>query len=250
MEFFDCNVCYGVDIASRALQPVWSIGELLHHMNHAGVTKAMACRVEQYTAEPMLGNSLLAEDIRGCDNIYGIWTILPSHTQEMPEPDAMVRQMREKRIYGWRLCPVKLRFLPKVFVLQDWLELGVQRNIPFFINIGHGTSYEALADILEKYPALTVVLSDPSVWPNDRLLRPFVAAYPNIYLDLTCCTTDRGIESFVQKYGSGRLLYGSGFPDSYFGANMLMVKHAEVSEQDKEAIASGNMLGILREVAL
>lgn len=250
MEFIDCNACYGVDIATAALQPSESVGGLLGEMGRAGIAGAVVYRVEQHTAEPSLGNRLLAEDIAGHGNLYGLWAITPSHTHEMPGPAEVVRQMREKRIFGWRLCPGKLRFLPRAFVLRDWLELAVSRRIPLFVNLACGMTYEALADLLERYPALAIVLTDTNVWPNDRLLRPFVAEFPNVYLDLSYCTTERGIESFVGEYGAGRLLFGSGFPGSCFGANMLMLRHAGISGADREAIASGNMLGILGRVDL
>jgi len=60
----------------------------------------------------------------------------------------------------------------------------------------------------------------------------------------------RSIESFVKEYGSSRLLYGSGFPNSYFGANMLMIKHADICEDDKVAIAGGNLTRVIEGVSI
>lgn len=103
---------------------------------------------------------------------------------------------------------------------------------------------------MKAFPKLTVILTHSHIWPNDRYLRPFVAEYPNVYLDLAYCITDGGIESFVEEYGAERLLYGSGFPYCYFGGNMLMIKHADISESDKLAISSGNLTRIIEGVKL
>jgi len=250
IEFFDCNVSYGVDIADQSLQPVHCIDELKREMERSGVKKAVVYRVEQYTADHALGNKLLAEDIAGRDGLFGVWTVTPPHTHELPEPSDLLDQMKKNKIIGWKLCPGHLRFLPKAFVLAEWLKMAVEHRIPVFVNTAHGTSLDALADILQEYPELTVVLTDGNVWPNDRMLRPFVAQFPNVYLDLTYCITSGGIESFVKEYGASRLLYGSGFPYSYFGANMLMIQHADISKEEKEAIAGGNMNRIIREMVL
>lgn len=250
MEFFDCNASYGADVSSVCLRPVTNVSGLLEEMRRAGVAKAMVYRSEQYSAEPVLGNALLAEDIGSHENLYGVWAIVPSHTREIAPPAEFVRQMKESRIFGWRLYPGKLRFLPKPFVLKDWLPVAVECRIPLFVNVSHGTSYEALAEILEKHPELIVILTESNCWPNDRMLRPFVSEFRNVYLDLSYFTTDRGIESFVGEYGAGRLLYGSAFPECYFGANMLMIMNAEISREEKAMIASGNLQSILEGVVL
>jgi len=59
---------------------------------------------------------------------------------------------------------------------------------------------------------------------------------------------DGGIEAFVGDYGAGRMLFGSGFPAAYHGGMMLALAHAEISEQDKQAIAAGNLDRLLGEV--
>ena len=245
MDFFDCHVSYGMDIADSQLYPVHTIDRVHAEMKRAGVKNAVVWRIESAGAGPPIGNALLAEDLKKYDNMYGVWALLPPHTHEIFEPDRMLDEMKKNRIIGWKLCPAAARFMVRPFALKPWLELGVRHNIPFFIDTAHGTSLDAVADLLEAYPELTVVLTDANVWPNDRNLRPFVAEFPNVYLDLSYCITAGVLESFVKEYGASRLLYGSRFPYSYFGANMMMIKHADIDEEDKVSIAGGNMKRII-----
>src|SRR5262249_31906560 len=160
----------------------------------------------------VIANQMVAEDIRGRENLFGVWTILPNHTHELPEPEAMVKQMKENKIVGWRIFPKWHRYMPRAISLKEWLDTAGRREIPLFVNTSHGMSGEDLLLILEKYPQLTVVLTYATDWPSDRVTRPIVKEYPNVYLDLTYCITDGGIESFVEEYGPRQLLYGSGFP--------------------------------------
>lgn len=250
MEFFDCHISYGMSTLARELRPLHTLAQVELEMDRAGVAQAVVSRVEQTEGSLVEANALLTQDISGSSRFFGVWAILPSHTREMRAPEEMVSIMKENRIAGWRLCPGNGRYLPKVFVLQDWLKTAQKRSIPLFVSTAHGTALEALADILEAYPELTAILHYDSVWPSDRLLRPFVVSYPNVYLDMTDWITDGAIESFVQAYGPTRLLYGSGMPNSYLGSNMLMIQHADISREDKALIASGNMKRILKEARL
>lgn len=248
MNFFDCNTSYGIPLNSNDLYPVYTIDVLKKEIERAGVKKAVVGRIEHWLSSTLTVNDMLAADIKHFDNFYGLWSIVPSHTHELPDPAVMPPVMKQNRIIGWRLCPEIARFMVRTFVLRDWLDIAIRYKIPIFINTSHGTSLDELADIMKDYPELTVVLTYSNCWPSDRLLRPFITEYPNIYLDMSYWFTDGGIEDFVKEYGPERLLYGSGFPYSYFGSNMLMIRHADISEKDKEAIASGNMERIVRGV--
>lgn len=248
MEFFDCNVTYGASTGTDVFQPAETVEALRTELRRGGVQRAVVNRNEQATSSTLLVNGMLAEDIAPHDELYGVWGIVPSHTGELPPPEELLARMKAQRIIGWRLLPARSRFLVKEFVLRDWLQTAVAHRVPVFVNTAHGTTLEQLADLLERVPELTVVLTFDNCWPSDRLLRPFVAEFPSVHLDLTNMLTDGGIESFVEVYGASRLLYGSGFPIGYFGANMLMVKHAQIPEADREAIAGGNMARLVKEV--
>ncbi|MDO8685077.1 MAG: amidohydrolase family protein [Clostridiales bacterium] len=250
MEFFDCNVSYGMPLKSDILMPVTCVAGLQKELDRAGVKKALVWRNEHSNSSIITANEMLANDLKGNDNLCGLWGIIPSHSGEMPYPEEMVKLMKANRIVGWRLFPQNAWFIVKTFVLRDWLDAAVKYKIPIFVDTLHGTSLESLADLLKDFPELTVVLAFNNIGPADRLFRPFVSEYPNVYIDMTYYSADGGIEAFVKKYGAGRLLYGSGFPNSYFGSNMLMIRHAEITEDEKRAIAGGNLCRIIEEAIL
>jgi predicted TIM-barrel fold metal-dependent hydrolase len=105
-------------------------------------------------------------------------------------------------------------------------------------------------DYMQYYPKLTAIYSPSNEWPTDRYDYPFLARFPNLHFDLSLMMTDQGIEALVKEFGPDRLLYGSRFPEQYLGAPMLMIRHADISEADKEAIAGGNLCRLIREASL
>ena len=95
--------------------------------------------------------------------------------------------------------------------------------------------------------ALTAVLCDLDIWPADRFFRPLIERYGRAHIELSRYLADGGIEAFVRDYGADRMLFGSGFPVCCHGSAMLALAHAEISDRDKAAIASGNLDRLLRE---
>ncbi len=247
MDFFDCNASYGHDRIQPVLDPVLTAPELQKELKRAGVQRAVVFRTEQYQADPQLGQQLLKDDLADQSNLFGLWAITPNLGQETPQD--ILQQMQQQRIVGWRLFPAELRFLPKSFVLKEYLELATKHKVPIFINSSHGTSLDQTADLLEDYPDLRVVLTHNNVWPAERLVGPFLASFPHVYLDLTYLITAGGLESLVQKYGAERLLFGSGLPFCYTGANMQMIRQAQIKQIDKQLIAAGNLERLIGEIS-
>jgi hypothetical protein len=121
MEFFDCNASYGFNIKSQPMLPANTIEDLHAEMKRAGVKKAMVKRMEQFIGGTVSANQLLADDIKDQEDLYGIWALLPSHTNELADPEDMPALMRRNNIFGWTLIPGIGRYLLKTFVIRDWL---------------------------------------------------------------------------------------------------------------------------------
>ncbi|HBN84121.1 MAG TPA: hypothetical protein DDZ89_09780 [Clostridiales bacterium] len=246
MYFFDCNVSYGVIGDKNPFMPVDDVEQVLKDMDKAGIHKAVVYRKEQlHGADIATGNCMVSLDVKDNPRLYGCWSLVPSDTEEIQGPDQLLKSMKQDHIIGWRISPSYHRFSKKPYVLEDYFEKACRCNVPVFISTAGGYSLDDLADILDCFPKLTVILTYDNIWPNDRYLRPLVRKYENVYLDLSQVITAGGLEDFIQWKGSHRLLFGSGYSDSYFGAGMLQVLKANISEKDKENIAYINMERII-----
>jgi len=97
---------------------------------------------------------------------------------------------------------------------------------------------------------LVCVICDHGCWGMDRMFRPLLERYPNVHVDIAQYLLDGGIECLVADYGARRILFGSGFPESYMGGMMLALKHARIPDEAKIAIAGENLERILGEAQL
>ncbi|MCL2814874.1 MAG: amidohydrolase [Oscillospiraceae bacterium] len=247
LEFWDCNLNYGPQTSAENLKCCADIDELSREMNRAQIKGGLVLKTIK---EAILANNSLAKDIKGAENLKGVWHILPSCTAEIPSPDELPQEMKQNNICALTINPKAHRYLARRIAIGDYLEMAQERKIPVLLNTSRGISLEGADDIMRDFPKLTVILTLDDCWPSDRFLRPFLDAYPNLCLDLTNMLTDCGLKDMRKKYPAEKILFGSGFPISYMGAHMLVIKHAEISEEDKVKIAGGNLKRILREAKL
>ena len=248
MKFFDCNSYFGLP-ARPTLAPAADAGALLKEMDHCGVDQALVWHIAQHDASPLAGNPLLAEAIAPHPRLWGCWSILPNQAHEFPPFEQFLTHMRASRIVALRAFPISHHFLLNEVAMGSWFEPMVAHRIPFLLSVRYGADWQIAYSLLAEFPRLVCVICDHGCWGEDRRFRPLLERYPYVYVDTAQYLLDGGIEALVADYGSNRILFGSGFPESYLGGMMLALKHARIQEEAKDAIASGNLERILKEAA-
>jgi hypothetical protein len=249
LNFFDANVYFGLPSRAGIVPPVDAAG-LVAEMARAGVQKALAWHIAQHDASHLLGNQLLADAIRPYPQLWGCWTILPNQTGEFPQPTQFFAQMKAARVTALRTFPASHRFLLNAVSMGAWLEPMAAQRIPLLLSVTRGADWRDVYSILAEFPDLVCVVCDHGCWGMDRLFRPLLERYPNVYIDTAQYFLDGGLEALVADYGAKRILFSSGFPESYFGGMMMALKHAQISPEAKADIAGGNLARMLAEVQL
>jgi hypothetical protein len=248
MDFFDCNAFIGLPAVREIFQPAASAAEILAEMDFCGVNRALVWHAAQLDAGPLSGNPLLAEAIQPHPRLAGCWGVLPNQAHEFPPFEVFLAAMQAARVRAVRAFPKDHHFLLNQVAMGSWLDPMVQHRVPLFLSVAYGADWQIVYDLLGEYPDLVCVICDHGCWGEDRRFRPLIERYPHVYIDTAQYLLDGGIEAFVQNYGAGRMLYGSGFPRSHFGGMMLALRHAQISDDDKTAIAAKNLDRILSEV--
>ncbi len=250
MRFFDCNCFIGLPL-NGILKPVPTAKELLACMDRAGVERALVWHVAQRDYAVPTGNRLLAQAIAGHhDRLAGCWSIMPNQCGELPEPDKFCEQMAAANVRALTAFPSLHRFLLRAESCGPMLEAMVERRIPMILPVTSGVGWEDTYRLMAEFPALVCVLSNVNTWATVRMLLPLLGQYAYVYLDISEYILDGGIELVAERYGAGRMLFGTGFPGRGHGGPMLVLKHADVPEEDKRAVAAGNLERMLAEERL
>jgi len=247
------NLYYGIEVntAHGAVKPCKTVAELDGALKRAGVSGGLVRTIAADVSGVVTGNGFLKDDLAKTESdLYGMYTIIPSSTHEIPEPADLGEVMKKGKFAALRINPRQHKFIAKAGVIADYLDMAQARKIPVMLDTACGLILEEIWDMLEVFPKLTAILAYQNIWPADRFYRPFLDKFPNLRMELSSMITDQGIEDLVKNYGSGRLLFGSRFPEMYIGGVMMQLKHADISESDREKIAGGNFLALLKEAQL
>jgi predicted TIM-barrel fold metal-dependent hydrolase len=215
-------------------------------MDFCGIDRALVYHTAMRYESPVVGNRLLTEQLSGDRRPVPTWAILPSHSGEMMGPESFLAEMEAHGVRAVRIFPDEHRYVLDKRTMGDWLSVLSDRRIPVLAK----TSCTKIAGALVSFPDLVVVAMAQGPHSLERYLRPIVEEFEHFYIDTASYMVDGLIEDFCLRYGSRRLVFGSGYPNNCSGAALLRLAQADISEEDKTAIASGNLRRILEEVQL
>jgi predicted TIM-barrel fold metal-dependent hydrolase len=130
----------------------------------------------------------------------------------------------------------------------------IERNIPLFVerneSSGGLVGWAMVESVLRDFPGLILAVVGHGSWGEDRYFRPMIERYKRMYVDTSRYELDGGIADFCGAYGSHRMLFGTNFPHTEMGGAMMTLMHADIPDDAREAVASGNLQRILSEVRL
>jgi len=251
LDLYDANLCVGRPNRG-GYRPAVTAEEVLRVMDSYGVGRALVWHIAQLEYAATEGNDLLAELIRAQERLAGCWAILPPASRETPAAPELFAAMKKAGVRALRMFPEAHRFAANRVALGSLLDPVVERRVPLLLSLtlpgmSWGTTYQLLAD----FPDLTCVLCDTGVWGQDRYFRPLLERYQGVSVETSLVSLGDGVvEALVRDYGPSRLVYGSGFPDREPESAILQLLHADIDDAAKEAIGSGNLERLLREVKL
>ena len=193
--------------------------------------------------DPPDGNRLLISEINSSDRLIPTWSILPSQTGEQPAVREWVTRMRQHNVRMLRMYPQNHCYFMDAETWADQMQVYEARRIPIYIHARLGE----IRDLLRSFPKLVVITGTQGTNPLDRYAWPLIEKYPHLYFDTSAYFVDGILESFVKRFGASRLLFGTGYPDHAIGGSILMLYQADLSDRDKEAIASKNLERLLEQ---
>lgn len=249
LSFFDCNCSFGM---RRVVNPgsFFEIEELKKRMDRYGIGKALVYHAMAREYDAVVGNGMLINEITGEECFYPMWAVMHHHTGEFPPPDLLIKQMKKNSIKAVCIFPAPM---DQNFSIAKWncgelFTVLVKHAIPIFIGMDQ-ISFDGIYDLCNSFPKLKVVLTGVN-YRIDRNVHALLNQLPHFYIEISGYKTHNGIEEMCEKFGAGRLMFGSGMP-LYSGASAVsMINYARISEKEKSMIASENLEALLGGVQL
>lgn len=244
LSLFDCNARIGRCSTPRPEQ-FTDVAGLLAEMDRAGIEGALVHHAWSVEWDPHKGNEALLAEIAGHDRLRPCFVGLPPGTAEVPPPHDFAAQVKEAG-GAVRLFPKEHQYILNDVTVGHMLDVFSAERVPLLIDIGQ-TSWGELAGLLRRHPALSVLLLG-LYYRVDRYLYPLLERFGNLHVESGTYGVHRGIEAVCARFGAERLVFGTDLPVHEVGGPIAMVTYADISHEEKQLIAGGNLRRLLGEV--
>lgn len=249
MRLLDINVMLG-PTPTDAEPSLKTIEDLLREMDRLGIAEALVYSSEARYCHPREGNWALLKQIEGHRHrLHPCWLLLPPATSELPAPEELVRQMHDNGVRAARLLPGAFGFPLSERVLRPLLEVLEAESIPVIIDLERShwpelSPWDNIFAICETHPRLPVILLREG-GVTARALYHLWDACPNLYLETSYMQTGRCLEEICERFGAGRLLFGSALPQYDAGGALATMHGSVLTDQQRADIAGNNARRLL-----
>lgn len=241
MRLFDANCAVGTWPSDR--MPYETVDELLVEMDRLGIERALVSHTLAQHYDPPEGNRILMQELAGRDRLVPCWTLLPSSCGEMGSANELAQELIAEGVRAVRLYPRTHSYSLDTWQCGDLLSALSERRYVVLMDIDQ-TDWSEVDRICTAFPDLSLVITQLGY----RYLRFLFGLWPrhqNLYCDLSNFSTYLGVEEVLERFGSDRLLFGTGLPVMDGGGPIARVFYTRAPELDIEAMAHGNLERLL-----
>lgn len=238
IDLFDIQV--GIIGARPGERGEVTVDSLLAMMERFDIGQALV-RVAptDFETDVVFSNAKLYEACSEHPNLVPCPVVVPNTAGDFPSE---AEQVDDALAHG--AGAVWIRVNTDCWFVAEWISdrlFGVlsDRRMPTYVG-GGALSSKEVADLAGRFGDLPIILAGAG-YSDQRVLLPLLERFANIYLSIgSNYRVYNGVEQFVERLGAGRLLFGSGFPDSEPMASGMYLLYADISEEQKRRIGSGN----------
>ena len=261
MKFIDCSACIGESSINRKIvnhenYPVFekvkqpkNAKELLAEMDFNGIDEAIVYNTAMLDVAPNYGNNVLLSNKENyTGRLHATLTVLPTKYERDFQLEKLINTMKTYKVVGLRAFPKDCRFMLDKITCGDLLDYMISSNLPLYLSPQDG--WEMIFNVLKEFPKLTVIITNYGLWGSDRYVYPLVDNYENVYIDTSDFQEIIGIQAFVERFGSEKMLFGTNYPMCNMGGPIATLMGAKISIDDKENIAHRNIERLINSIKL
>ncbi len=244
---FDSWTMYGPG-PGRDPDEKWKLEQLVDDMDFYGITGALVRHEQGYYYDPMFVNRMLVKEISAYrKRLFPCWLVMPHQAGDFPEPKELQKMMEGEDIRAVWMVPEKQGYPVHRDVLGPLADYLNESRIPILLSIKDIVpTYEnilAFCRIFNKCPVIIGEARWASYW---RLISSVMDACPNAFLEFHKFQGNRAVEMFSERYGSERLMFGSGLLRCSAGAARGFVDFSLLDKKRVEKFAGKNLAKLLK----
>lgn len=249
IRYFDSFAAIGRR-AGKDPEAPWTTAQLLDEMQRCCVHGALVYAHQAKEVHPEVGNPLVLAECRKYPRLYPCWVALPHHSGEFPHPHDLLPEMERQGVHALKIFPRLYKHAVDRGTLGELFEAMQEKQILLLVDRGeYGPAvqieWQEIAWICESFPRLPFLLHSVR-WEATRMLLPLAERFPNLYFEFSNYQGNRMLEFWCRRIGHERLLFGTEALEKSIGAARAYVDYSELDDEQRRAIAGGNLQRLLR----
>jgi predicted TIM-barrel fold metal-dependent hydrolase len=215
-----------------------TVAEFLTELDRVGVSEAIVGHTVSWLHQPTAGNRRVVELTADQPRLRPVWVMLPDTTDELPAPAEFVRLARAEGVAAVRAYPGDHGYDLAGADAAATLAALAEARLPLLVDFPQ-TSWAAVEAVAHRLPELSIVVCHCS-YRTLRQIAGVLSRTDNVHLCLSNLASHCGLEWLVERFGAGRLLFGTGAPEEDPAEAVTRLLWSELDDDAVAAIGSGN----------
>lgn len=247
MDFIDINCVIGPWTYGNLF--IKDTGSLIREMDRLGIKFSFVFDSRSWLNEIVSGNRMIVEEAgKHSDRLIPVIVLTPLIEKEFHD---LRDFMKANPIGAVKLFPMQHNYTLNIWNVEKLFSMLEELQIPVLIDAWGfeetaGPYFQQVFELANHYKALDIIMLKTG-YGSLRIIYEMFDRCANIHMDISTFNTFHGIKDIVRYFGSGRILFGSAMPFIEGGVAAGRLIYADISEKDKQAIAYGNALALIRK---
>jgi uncharacterized protein len=251
MDLFDSNAYFGH-------WPYWDLqdktpDDLVALMDRAGIARAVVLSLRGMILDWRSGNDeTLRECARRPDRLLPAVTLSPFMNGG---PDELNR-LADAGARCVRLYPQFHSYRLDATFVDDICRTAADRRLPVVIPTRpmmnwrfSAVSLETIGAVVERHPKTHFVMSGPNYLIEFQALARLMTRCANVSYEISCLQGFGAVKKLVGEVGVRRILFGTGATLNNPACNVAKLRHAGLTDEESQAVASGNATALFEPAA-
>jgi hypothetical protein len=241
MDLYDADCFVGRwPTAQRYTDDVPALGS---HMERLGIGRALVRHTWGWHYDATAGNERLLAELAGHSELRPCLAVSPLLQEEMGGLQALLDRLGTAQAGAICLYPRSQSFSLAPWSCGALLEAMQAIAMPVILECEE-VGWDSLGELLANWPRLPVILANTG-YRVLRYLLPLLRRHANLHVSIAYLGDNQAIEAIGRECGFSQLLFGTGTPRIDGGGTIARLAYSQVSEENRAAIASGNLERLL-----
>lgn len=220
-----------------------TVAQLLADMDRFGIAESLVSHSWSWLHDPRAGNLRLLDLVADQPRLHACWVLLPATCEETGTPERFVAAALDGGVRAVRAYPADHGYDLAGRDVAPMLAAVSEAGLPLLVDATQ-TTWGAVESIATAHPSLTIVVGGLGY----RVLRQAAGVLSRtrkVHVGLANLSSHCGLEWLVERYGYGRLIFGTGAPLRDPAESVTRLLWSELDDEAVAAIASGNLLRVV-----